>query len=106
MDLLAPVSRNIIAPLWALWEGSPYLRHYRQLLQTQYDPIEIIEQRQLKAVCAMTAFAYNTVPFWKKRFDAVGLGSSGVTNLPYFQKIPLLTKSDLRVQGDLLLAQG
>lgn len=106
MDLLAPVSRNIIAPLWALWEGSPYLRHYRQLLQTQYDPIEIIEQRQLKDVRALTAFAYKSVPFWKGRLDAVGLGSLGVTSLPDLQKIPLLTKGDLREQGDLLLAQG
>ena len=106
MDILAPVSRNIIAPLWALWEGSPYLRHYRQLLQTQYDPVEIIEQRQLKAVRAITAFAYKSVPFWKERFDAVGLGSSGIASWPYLHKIPLLTKKDLREQGDLLLAQG
>lgn len=30
-DLLAPITRRLIAPAWAAWERSPYLRHYRLL---------------------------------------------------------------------------
>ncbi|MDX9834214.1 MAG: hypothetical protein RBT36_03265 [Desulfobulbus sp.] len=105
MDLLAPLSRNFIAPLWALWEGSPYLHHYRRFLETQFDPVEIIEKKQLEDVRKISTFAYNSVPFWKDRFDSSGLDPLSISSLPCLHKLPLLTKADLREQGDLLLSQ-
>lgn len=106
MDLLAPVARTIIAPLWAWWEHSPYLRHYRDTLRTQYEPVEVIRQAQLQALRSLASHACATVPFWKKRFDAAGLAPSAMNHLQDLQTLPLLTKTDLREQGDLLLAQG
>lgn len=105
MDLFAPFSRNFIAPVWALWEGSPYLHHYRRFLETQFDPVGIIEKKQLEDVRKITTFAYNSVPFWKDRFDSSGLYPLSISSLPCLHKLPLLTKADLREQGDLLLSQ-
>ena len=39
--LLPLITRHLIAPAWAAWERSPYLRHYRRLLRTQFDPPEV-----------------------------------------------------------------
>src|SRR5437763_791884 len=50
MDLHATLIRNVIGPLWARWEGSPYLRHYKRLQQTQYDSPASIRARQWSAI--------------------------------------------------------
>lgn len=106
MDYLASVTRNVIAPMWALWEKSPYLQHYSGLLATQYDPPKVIHDRQIQAVSELMGHAYKTVPFWKKRIDASGIKSDTVSSLDELQLLPLLTKSDLREQGKRLVAPG
>ena len=106
MDLLAPISRNFVAPLWARWERSDYLLHYRALLASQYEPLAVLRQRQLEGVRAIAAHACATVPFWRTRFAKAGLAPTEITNLSSLGSLPLLTKSDLREHGDLLLIQG
>lgn len=100
MDLLAPISRNIIAPLWARWERSPYLKHYRRLLKTQYDPPETVHARQLEKMRAVTEHAYRTCPFWRERFDRCGLKPDDIRRLEDIRRLPLLTKTDLRTRLD------
>ena len=50
VDLLAPIIRHLIAPAWACWERSPYLRHDRRLRRTQFDPPEVIRRRQWEQI--------------------------------------------------------
>ena len=104
MDILAPVSRKVIAPLWAAWEKSPYLSHYRDLLKTQFDPPEVITGRQLMDVQKLVCHAYQTVPFWKKRIDASGLDVEKIESLADLQYLPILTKTELRAEGNRLLS--
>ncbi len=73
MDLFAPVVRRVIAPLWARWEGSPYLRHYEALQCTQYDHPETVRQRQWHAVLNLLRHAYEASSFWRARLDWAGL---------------------------------
>ena len=65
MDLLAPIARRVIAPAWAFWERSPYLRHYRRLLRTQYHSPEAIGQRQWDRLVQIVRHAYRSSPFWR-----------------------------------------
>lgn len=104
MDFLAPISRNVIAPLWALWEKSPYLRHYKRLLKTQYDPPEVIRKRQTEKMREIVAHAYSTCKFWKERFDSLGLKPEEIRELEDLRKLPLLTKTDLRTRLDEMIS--
>jgi phenylacetate-CoA ligase len=96
MDLYAPIVRNVVAPLWALKERSPYLRHYQTLLESQYqDPADIheLQWRKLKQILD---YAYQRSPFYQRRFAEHGLTPAAIQNPDDFRKIPLLTKHDLR----------
>jgi phenylacetate-coenzyme A ligase PaaK-like adenylate-forming protein len=104
MDWHATLTRTVIGPLWARWEGSPYLRHYRRLVRTQYDALEVIRDRQWAAVQAMLRHAYDTVPFYRRRFDEAGLHPDQVRHFDDYQRIPILTKADIRAHKDALLS--
>lgn len=106
MDLIAPLTRCFVAPLWARWERSDYLHHYQTLLASQYEPLAVLHQKQLEGMRAMAAHACASVPFWRTRFADAGLEPLQIKNLSDLSSLPLLTKTDLREQGELLLAQG
>ena len=53
MDLHAFLIRHAIGPLWARWERSPYLRHYRQLRETQFHDPDAIRNRQRERLKAL-----------------------------------------------------
>lgn len=102
--MLSYVSRHLIAPLWALWEGSPYLRHYRSMLKTQYNTADEISDYQLNHVRSLLRYAYQNVPFWKNRIDSSGMDPDKIASLKELQSLPLLTKQDIRQYGNELLS--
>jgi len=104
VDVFALVVRWVIAPAWALWEGSPYLWQYRHLYQTQFDPPAVIRRRQWQRIEELVKHAYDTTRFWRGRFEAINLKPGDVQSFDDFQRIPLLTKSDLRASRKALLS--
>jgi phenylacetate-CoA ligase len=99
MDLHALGIRAVLGPLWARWERSPYLAHYRRLRHTQFDPPETVQARQWGAVLAQVRHAAATVPFYRDRLAAAGLCPDDVRTPEDYRRLPLLTKADLRDHG-------
>ncbi|MFL5242851.1 MAG: phenylacetate--CoA ligase family protein [Gemmataceae bacterium] len=104
MDLHATLIRNVIGPLWARWEGSPYLRHYKRLQQTQYDSPASIQAKQWPAIHSLVEHAYATVPYYRQRLDQVGLRPNAIHGFDDFRHIPILTKADLRSRRDSIIS--
>jgi phenylacetate-CoA ligase len=104
MDLIAFLSRNFIAPVWARWERSDYLVHYRRLLRTQFDPPDVILARQTEKMRQIVFHAYNTCKFWRERFDAINLKPNDICELSDLCKLPILTKTDLRTRLDDMIS--
>lgn len=103
MDMLAPAIRYGIAPLWAAWERSPYLRHCRELRRRQYDAPEAIQARQWDAAQKILQHAYDTTAFYRERLSGVCLSPESIRSFEEFRRIPLTTKSDLRSRaGDMI----
>jgi phenylacetate-CoA ligase len=102
VDSLAPLSRHVIAPVWAAWEGSAYLRHYRRLKCTQFDSPEVIRARQLEQVRSLVAHAAATVPYYRR----LGLRPGDIRSLDDFRSMPILTKQDIRDHFDDLLSES
>jgi phenylacetate-CoA ligase len=102
MDAHALLIRHLIGPAWARWECSPYLRHYRVLRRTQYDDAETIHRRQLDRLAALVRHAYDTVPFYRERWQALGWTPADL--LHQWEQVPILSKSDIRTAGPALLS--
>jgi phenylacetate-CoA ligase len=102
MDWLGPIVRHAIAPLWARWERSPYLRDYCTLKLTQYDPPSVVRDHQWQAVAELVRHAYATSPFWSRRLDEAGVRPERLRGFDDFRAIPVLTKHDLRTHADAL----
>ena len=105
MDLLAPITRRLIAPAWALWERSPYLRQYRRLLRTQFDPPQEIRRRQWERIESLLEHAWQTTRFWRLRLQEAGLEPGRIRSFDDFRGVPLLTKADLRAYKDDLMSR-
>ncbi|MBN2292951.1 MAG: phenylacetate--CoA ligase family protein [Pirellulales bacterium] len=106
MDLLAPFSRKIIAPLWATWERSLYLRHYNCMLRTQFDSPKQIKVKQETLLKSIITHAYRTTQFWKERLETAGIHPDEVNQLADLSRLPLLTKNDLRAHGERMVSSA
>src|SRR5687768_4768401 len=98
-------NRFVMQPLMAFRSGSKHLRYLRLLRQTQYDPPDVIRRRQWLAVRTMLRHAYDTAPFYRSRFDQLGLHPNDFTRLEDLQRLPVLTKTDIRTHAAELRSQ-
>jgi len=100
--MLASLNRHLVQPLAAARAGSPHLKHLRALHRTQFDPPDVIRDRQLAAVRTMVRHAWDTVPFYRDRWAAAGLHPDAVRTLDDLIQFPVLTKADIRAHADRL----
>jgi phenylacetate-CoA ligase len=59
-------------------------------------PREALEAIQVRRLQATAARVYNTVPFYRKRFDEMGLKPDHIRTLDDLRKLPFTDKDDLR----------
>ena len=59
-------------------------------------PREALEAIQLRRLQKTVARVYNTVPFYKKRFDEVGAKVDDVSSLDDLRRLPFTYKDNLR----------
>lgn len=104
MDLYAPIARNIIAPLWAIKERSPYLQHLKYLEGSQYYSIEKIMDVQRENLKLLLKHAYENVPFYRKRFQLIDAKPEDFKDLNDFNSFPILTKDDIRENRNEMVA--
>ena len=59
-------------------------------------PREALEAIQLRRLQALVERVYNLVPFYRQKYDAVGLKPGDIKSLKDLQRLPFTTKQDLR----------
>jgi len=106
MNAFASIIRHVIAPAWAAWERSPYLRHSRLLRKTQFDKPVTIRNRQWNALRSMIDHAYEKTEFYRSRLQCVGMTPEDIDSIESFRAIPLLTKDDLRNHSSSMISDG
>jgi phenylacetate-CoA ligase len=104
VDLHATFVRTILSPLWARWEGSPYLSHLRWLRTHQFDAPEAVRARQWAALKYLLRHAYASVPYYRRLFDRESIDPARIQSFNDFQWVPVLTKGDLRNNANDLLS--
>ena len=106
MDLMAPLSRHLIAPAHAAWKGQSQLRHLRRLLRTQHDSTEVVAARQAKTLRSLARHAIATAPFWRDRFADVQLAADDIQVVDDLRRLPILAKADIRGAGETMLSSA
>ena len=106
MDPFALFSRQIIAPLWAIKEKTPYLRHLKYLEKSQYFSEEQLKEIQWNKLKNLLQHAYEHVPFYKVRFDEAGITPDDIRHWDDLTRIPILTKDDIRGNKDFMVADN
>lgn len=108
-DSLPPLLQNVLLNLYA-WKihrqryGREFEKVYQFLLQSQhYGPEQIVSYQQQR-LQALIRHAYATVPYYRELFDSVGVRPEQITTARDLEKIPLLTKDDVRNNADRLVS--
>lgn len=96
MDIYASIAKYIVHPLWVLKDRSSELRYLKGYKKTQFYTPEQIKELQWQRLMKILAHAYNTCPFYSKRFNDAGITPSDIKSPEDMLKIPPLSKSDIQ----------
>ncbi len=88
-----------------LWPPERAMRRYlRELEQTQWLSREDLEAWQLQRLIALVAHAYENVPYYRHRYQALDIHPQDIKTLQDFQVLPFLTKEEVNQHREELVA--
>jgi len=97
-DMLQHLRSAMPGIVWPAIPNQPaanILALLQQLEQSQWWPQEKMLEKQLAQFAVLAAHAYHHSPFFRARFDQVGLAVNQPWSAASFEKIPLLTRAEL-----------
>jgi phenylacetate-CoA ligase len=103
LELLRSAIPGIVWPALPAAPGSLALALQYQLESSQWlspADLESMQMRQLEQVLRHT---YDTMPFWRQRFDAAGIGPQQRLTPELLRSLPLMTRADIQTHGHALL---
>ena len=104
MALYPPICRNIIAPLWAAREKSPYLRVARELKRTEYKSAVEIREIQFQKLRRIMQHAWANTEYYREKWQAIGFNPEDLKSVDDLTKLPILTKDDIRANKSRMVA--
>jgi len=75
---------------------SGFKTYLSDILRSQRENIYVHKERQLTLFQKLITHAYNYVPYYKYKFDGIGLHPSDIKTLNDVKNIPLLTKNEIK----------
>jgi phenylacetate-CoA ligase len=96
------LSTHVAWPLWEIDNGTRVLRGLRELERTQWLSSDELAERQWIKLKRLLSTAYEAVPYYRAQFDSAGIHPSAITSREELARLPILTKADLRREGDRL----
>jgi len=95
--------RHLIYPLYELGTGRRILGKWRELERTQWLSPSELQALQTRRLCALLKHAYRTVPYYRRIFQAAGIGPTDVCGLDDLRRLPVLTKETIHSEhGELI----
>lgn len=106
-DLHQRLIRHVSYPLllWR-WGDIGILGHLKEFERTQFLPIEDLRSLQLQRLRTVIEHAYRRCPYYRERFDAMGVVPSDIQKLEDLESLPVLTKSDIQKHQERMVATG
>lgn len=76
--------------------GKQQLRNYRFLLESQWWSLDELQQYQWARIKSLLNHAYDNTRFYRRLYDSVKIHPDDIRSFADFQRLPLVTKSDVR----------
>lgn len=95
-SLYGAVIRRVLYPLSESLHSTNVLHHLRFLEQSQYWPEDQLREYQWDRIKKLLIHAYNNTVFYRRSFDALGIKPDDVKDYSDYEKLPILTKKDLK----------
>jgi len=106
MSVTGALIRNVIAPLWALKERTPYLQHIKDIEAMHRWPLERIRRNQLHRLQSICRHAFEQTDYYHEQLTQAGITAGSITSLSDLQNIPILTKDDIRLNKERMVASS
>jgi phenylacetate-CoA ligase len=98
--------RNLALPIYDIARGTSRFKFNRILEKTQWLPRHEIERLQIKNLRGLLKHAYKTVPLYHRIFKEKGFSSDDIKDLKDLERLPILTKADIRKHHNDLISQN
>lgn len=76
-----------------------FRRLYSRLQQTQWMSAEQLRTFQLEQLQRLVRHAYETVPYWRRKMESLGIRPQDIQQLEDIQRFPTINKKDLKEIG-------
>lgn len=103
MSITGALIRGVVAPLWAVKEKSSYLQHLRLVERMHCWPIEKVREYQLQRLRSIVRHAFEQTDYYHERLSGTGISPQSIISLADLQRLPLLTKDDIRADKDRMV---
>ncbi len=100
------VIRNAVYPLWTRRDHPTYPRYRRLFEKSQFSSEALLEHHQFGLLREQLLHAYRHVPYYKMRFDEMGITPLEIRSLDDLRRLPILTKRDIQDNKQQLLAEN
>lgn len=95
MDLLRPISRYIVAPMYSIKEKSRLLSTLKELENTQWLNLDTLRHIQLHKLKKILIHSYETVEYYQEIFNRANFNPYYFACADDLRNIPVLTKLDI-----------
>jgi phenylacetate-CoA ligase len=82
--------------------GEPVFRVLREIEKSQWLPIEDLKRIQWEKLNRLVSFVYREIPFYKNKFNSLGIKPQDIRTLEDFGRLPLLTKKEIQENAAML----
>ncbi len=97
--------RKIVAPAWAWYEGSSYIKIAQQLEKEEHLSLEERRERQWELLKYVVRESYDNCEFYRKKFQAAGFHPRELKSWDDLNSIPILTKKEIREHGSEMISR-
>ena len=88
------------------WRHEPVLDYLHELEESQWYSQEMLRETQWARLMRLLAHAYDSVPFYRARFNSLGLAPDDIRCPADFARIPVLTKKELRAERPAMFSSA
>ncbi len=86
--------------------GRRFRKSYRFVMQSQWWSNAELREYQMRQLSSLLQHAYQHVPFYQRTFDEHGIKPRDIHDFESFQRVPFLTKEDIRLHAAELSASN
>lgn len=90
------ILRNVLLPMGDKASGQQMMKRLKFLEEAQWWDTERLHQYRNNLLSSLINISYQEVPFYRERMDIAGIIPSEIRGFEDLQKLPVVTKDDLR----------